>query len=55
MKTTTLGKYLDAKHLMIAEPTMSHILAFVDAAIEYKGRQTIYHYDLANMCLKRCP
>lgn len=54
MKTTTLGKYLEAKHNMKSVPTLDNILEFVEAAKMHKGTLTNYHYDLANMYLKKC-
>lgn len=64
MKTITPGKhasietfmrYMEAKHRMAAEPTLEHVLQFVDAAVADKGRLTAFHYDVANVYLKKCP
>jgi hypothetical protein len=54
MKTTTLGKYLAAKRNMKSNPTLDNIIEFVEAAKVYKGTLTSYHYDLANLYLKKC-
>ena len=54
MKTTTLGNYLEAKHTMKSAPTLDNTLRFVEAAKLYKGTLTEYHYDLANLYLKKC-
>lgn len=54
MKTTTLGKYLEAKRTMKSVPTLDNIIEFVDVAKEHKGTLTNYHYDLANLYLKKC-
>lgn len=54
MKTTTLGNYLKAKHTMKSKPTFDNIVNFVEAAKVHKGTLTSYHYDLANLYLKKC-
>lgn len=54
MKTTILGNYLEAKHTMKSAPTLDSIIEFVEAAKVYKGTLTSYHYDLANLYLKKC-
>ena len=54
MKTTTLGNYLEAKHTMKSAPTLDNIIEFVEAAKVHKGTLTSYHYDLANLYLKKC-
>lgn len=54
MKTTTLGNYLTAKRNMKSSITLDNILRFVEAAKLYKGTLTEYHYDLANLYLKKC-
>ena len=55
MKTITFGDYMDAKRQMKAKPTLDTILKYVDIVTVLKGRLPVYHYDLANMYLKRCP
>lgn len=54
MKTTILGNYLEAKHTMKSAPTLDNIIEFVEAAKVHKGTLTSYHYDLANLYLKKC-
>ena len=54
MKTTTLGNYLTAKRNMKSAPTLDNIIEFVEAAKVHKGTLTSYHYDLANLYLKKC-
>ena len=54
MKTTTLGNYLEAKHIMKSSTTLDNIISFVEAAKLHKGTLTDYHYDLANLYLKKC-
>ena len=54
MKITTHGEYLLAKRRMSAEPTLEHILDFMLKAEAYRGKLTAYHYDVANMFLKKC-
>ena len=55
MKTVTFGDYMDAKRQMKANPTLDTILKYVEIVTILKGRLPVYHYDLANMYLKRCP
>lgn len=55
MKTVTFGDYMDAKRQMKATPTLDTILKYVEIVTILKGRLPVYHYDLANMYLKRCP
>ena len=54
MKTATLGNYLAAKRNMKSSITLDNILRFVEAAKLHKGTLTEYHYDLANLYLKKC-
>lgn len=54
MKTTTHGEYLETKRRMKADPTLESILDFMLKAQTYCGKSTTYHYDLANMYLKKC-
>lgn len=54
MKTTILGNYLEAKRNMKSSTTLDNILRFVEAAELYNGTLTEYHYDLANLYLKKC-
>jgi hypothetical protein len=55
MKTVTFGDYMDAKRQMKAKPTLDNILKYIEIVTILKGRLPVYHYDLANMYLKRCP
>ena len=51
MKTAMFGNYMDA---MKSHVCIETILDFVQAATDYRGQLTVFHYDLANLYLKRC-
>ena len=55
VSTETFMRYMEAKHHMAAEPTLEHVIQFVDAAVADRGRLTAFHYDVANVYLKKCP
>ena len=53
-KIVTHGDYLNAKRQMKAALTIEAIINFVAVVTAYKGYLPAFHYDLANIYLKKC-